>query len=335
MVYEGNGNYIFISYSHKDSQRVIPIIEALNESGFNVWYDAGIEAGTEWPEYIEEHLKKASVVLAFMSPNAIESRNCRNEINFALELDKDILVVYLEDTPLLKGMRLQLNSTQSLFKKNHTTNEMFIRELLNARILQNCGGDSKEKERISQLGITLNNESTREEKVNNPTRSTVPMQTITYESGATYTGETLNGLRHGKGKYVWPDGEFYEGDWANGARHGHGKYSYANGNVYNGDFTENSITGTGRMEYHDGRVYDGDWVHGFKHGKGKLTCPDGTVYDGDWEEDEMTGKTHFVNSSGVIYDGEVLKGRMHGKGRLTYPDGRVFDGEWENDKFIG
>lgn len=314
MVYEGNEKYIFVSYSHKDSQEVLPIIEALDESGFRIWYDAGIEAGTEWPEYIEEHLEKASVVLVFMSPNAIESRNCRNEINLAVHLNKEVLIVYLEDTTLLKGMRLQLNSTQSLFRKNHTTNEMFVRALLEAPILQNC---------------------LKEENINIPTRITVPMQTITYESGAIYTGETLNGLRHGKGKYVWPDGDYYEGDWADNVRHGKGKYVFENGNVYIGDFSEDSITGTGRMEYHDGRVYDGAWEYGKKHGKGKLTCPDGTVYDGDWENDEMIGKTHFVNSSGVTYDGEVYKGRMHGKGRLAYPDGRVFDGEWENDKFVG
>lgn len=138
MVYEGNDNYIFVSYAHKDTQKVLPIIEVLNERGFRVWYDAGIEAGTEWPEYIEEHLNKARVVLVFMTPNTINSKNCRNEINFALELNKEILVVYLEDTELIKGMRLQLNSTQSLFRKNHETHETFIRELLGARILQSC-----------------------------------------------------------------------------------------------------------------------------------------------------------------------------------------------------
>ena len=160
MPYEGDKNYIFISYAHKDSQEVLPIIDALNKRGFRVWYDAGIEAGTEWPEYIEEHLQKASVVLVFMSPNAVESKNCRNEINFALDLDKDVLIAYLEDTTLLKGMRLQLNSTQSLFRKNHSTNETFIQELLNARLLQNCRDVSAEKEHITHKEIKLNKDST-------------------------------------------------------------------------------------------------------------------------------------------------------------------------------
>ena len=90
MVYEGNDKYIFVSYAHKDSQKVVPIVETLSSNGFRVWYDSGIEAGTEWPEYIEDHLIKSEVVVVFMTPNTIESRNCRNEINFALELKKPL-----------------------------------------------------------------------------------------------------------------------------------------------------------------------------------------------------------------------------------------------------
>ncbi len=145
LIYEGKEKYIFISYAHKDSQEVMPIVNELTKNGYRVWYDSGIEAGTEWPEYIEDHIINSEVVVAFMSPAAIDSRNCRNEINFALELKKEVLVVYLEDTTLLKGMRLQLNSTQSLFRKHHSSDESFIEQLLNAKIISECRGTSKMK----------------------------------------------------------------------------------------------------------------------------------------------------------------------------------------------
>ena len=138
MVYEGNDKYIFISYSHKDADKVLPLLQTMADSGLRFWYDSGIEAGTEWPEYIEDRLIHAEVVLVFMTPAAVESRNCRNEINFALELKKEILVVYLEETTLLKGMRLQLNSSQSLFRRHHDTQQTFEKELVDARILQLC-----------------------------------------------------------------------------------------------------------------------------------------------------------------------------------------------------
>ena len=138
MTYEGNEKYIFVSYSHKDSDTVLPLIDTLKENGFRVWFDAGIEAGTEWPEYIEDHIRGAEVVLVFMTPRTVESKNCRNEINFSLSIEKEVLVVYLEDTDLLKGMSLQLNSTQSLFRRNHPSHDSFLGELINARILQSC-----------------------------------------------------------------------------------------------------------------------------------------------------------------------------------------------------
>ena len=44
--YEGNENYIFISYAHKRSEESLKIIRELDEAGFRVWYDDGIAPGT-------------------------------------------------------------------------------------------------------------------------------------------------------------------------------------------------------------------------------------------------------------------------------------------------
>ncbi len=140
-VYEGNEKYIFVSYAHKDSAVVIPMIDAMMAAGFRVWYDQGIQAGTEWPEYIETHLDQCEVVLVCMSPATVNSVNCRNEINYASMLQKEMLVVYLEPTELAKGMNLQLNSKQSLFRYRHQTDDTFLRELVEANILRPCRED--------------------------------------------------------------------------------------------------------------------------------------------------------------------------------------------------
>ena len=92
-VYEGGRPYIFISYAHKDSGLVIPIIRRLNALGFRTWYDAGIEAGTEWPQNIADHLEKSSCVLAFLSANSIASDNCRQEITHAQKKHRKMLCV--------------------------------------------------------------------------------------------------------------------------------------------------------------------------------------------------------------------------------------------------
>ena len=161
-VYEGSENYIFVSYAHKDSKVVVPIINALQSAGFRVWYDQGIQAGTEWPEYIEDHLNHCKCVLVCMSPSTIDSMNCRNEINYACMLKKDMLIVYLEETVLAKGMNLQLNSQQSLFRYRHSTDETFLEEVIKANILQSC---KEGNEDLSFLGdITLPKPDTDKDK---------------------------------------------------------------------------------------------------------------------------------------------------------------------------
>ena len=108
-VYEGAQNYIFVSYAHKDSAKVLPIVEAMQKANLRVWFDSGIEAGTEWPAYIEEHLSECARMLVFISPSFVASPNCRKELSLASNLDKQILAVYLEQTDLAQGMNLQRN----------------------------------------------------------------------------------------------------------------------------------------------------------------------------------------------------------------------------------
>lgn len=137
-VYNGYDNYLFISYAHKDSALVLPIAKELQNRGFLIWYDSGIEAGTEWPAYIEERIKSCCRVLVFLSENSTNSRNCRNEINYALMLEKEILIAYLEETNLASGMDLQLNSLQYIHRNRHSTTESFINSLAESELLQPC-----------------------------------------------------------------------------------------------------------------------------------------------------------------------------------------------------
>ena len=133
--------YAFISYSHKDTAKVLPLIEGIKSRGFQVWYDAGIEAGTEWPEYIGTKLFECNCVLAFITQNALDSANCRREIDFAVELDKKLLAIYLEkkeDINLTPGMRMQINNKQAMLMQNCSGPEEFLNNLSMAEILQPC-----------------------------------------------------------------------------------------------------------------------------------------------------------------------------------------------------
>lgn len=137
--YQGNQGYAFISYAHADSHKVFPILSALQQRGIRLWYDSGIEIGTEWPEYIAQALHGSSCVLCFLSQNSVDSDNCRREINFAIAQKKDILVIYLEEDiqrPL--GVAMQLDSLQAVFLHRYRDINQFFDVLSNAKLLKDC-----------------------------------------------------------------------------------------------------------------------------------------------------------------------------------------------------
>ena len=112
--YAGNEPYIFISYAHKDSAKVFPIIADWHNQGYRIWYDEGIDPGNEWPDEIAKALEHSSQFVIFVSKNSGVSKNVRNEFNYALDSNKKFLSVYLEDADLPPGMELKLLSVESV-----------------------------------------------------------------------------------------------------------------------------------------------------------------------------------------------------------------------------
>ena len=138
--YEGNDNYIFVSYCHKDKKHIFPIIERLARDGYRVWYDEGIDPGSEWPEIIARHLNECSTCIAFISENSLNSHNCRREINFALLKKKPFISVVIEPVQMSLGMEMQLSATQSIFKYTLSDDNEFFSKLYDAKCLYPCLG---------------------------------------------------------------------------------------------------------------------------------------------------------------------------------------------------
>ena len=136
--YEGKDPYIFVSYAHKDSAAVFRLVEQLNERGYRIWYDEGIEPGSEWPEYIANHLLGAEMVLSVLTPSAVNSVNCRREINFALSKNKPVLTIYMEDIELPVGLELQLSSQQSVLYYTYDSEERFLDKIETCQHLRPC-----------------------------------------------------------------------------------------------------------------------------------------------------------------------------------------------------
>ena len=131
--YEGDEPHIFVSYSHKDMLAVFDIIKQLQNAGYRVWYDEGIDPASEWDENIAEHICKCSYFIAFISENYINSQNCRDEISYARDLEKERLLVYLEQTRLPAGMAMRLMRLQAIHKYKYKTTAEFCDKLFSAK----------------------------------------------------------------------------------------------------------------------------------------------------------------------------------------------------------
>ena len=125
--------YIFISYAHKDSSTVLAIINDLIAAGYNVWWDEGIDPGTEWDENIALHVKGCGYFVAFVSNNYIASKNCKDELNYSRDLDKNQLLVYLEDVVLPEGMAMRMNRIQSIFWAKYPNRQDAFEKLCSAK----------------------------------------------------------------------------------------------------------------------------------------------------------------------------------------------------------
>jgi hypothetical protein len=134
--YSGTKPFLFASYAHENMQEVFKVLKQVHKSRYRIWYDEGIEPGNEWPEIVGKAIIKSSQFLLFMSPHANSSRNVRNEVNLAFNENKNILVVFLKDTRMSHGMKLQIGTVQFINKYELTEKEFFekLKKVLDTKI---------------------------------------------------------------------------------------------------------------------------------------------------------------------------------------------------------
>lgn len=152
-----------------------------------------------------------------------------------------------------------------------------------------------------------------------------------------YQGEwdANNGLRHGKGTQIWPDGSRYDGYWRNDRANGPGRLIHADGDVYQGDWEDDKAHGWGQYMHLDGSTYEGYWEYDKQHGRGKEKWPDGAEYEGDYLDGKKHGFGRFTWSDRSQFEGQFVDNNIQGQGVYLWADGRRFEGGWMNNKMEG
>ena len=74
-----------------------------------------------------------------------------------------------------------------------------------------------------------------------------------------YEGEIENGLAHGQGTNISPDGDIYMGKFKDGEYHGQGTFTFHDGAKYVGEFKDGKVW--------NGKIYNGNFIYKIVNGE--------------------------------------------------------------------
>jgi hypothetical protein len=90
---------IFLSHSHKDYQWCEQLVDALQRTGFDVWFDKqGLYVGALWVKKLEDELQHRDVFLIVLTPDSWASEWVQEELSLALGLRKQIMGIIHKGT---------------------------------------------------------------------------------------------------------------------------------------------------------------------------------------------------------------------------------------------
>ena len=109
--YNGHEPYLFVSYSHRDSKKVYPILDALHDKKYRIWYDESCENGNDFREELRHRIENAEAVILFVSAASMDSPFCGMEVIVARENGKRLYPIYLDDAKVPPAFEILLANT--------------------------------------------------------------------------------------------------------------------------------------------------------------------------------------------------------------------------------
>lgn len=110
---------VFISYSRKDKEVAQYICEILEKNGIEFWIDKkGIYSSSNYKELIVDAIEISKAVIFISSANSNNSMNVIREIGYAVNMNKSILPIKLDETPYAKSIRLDISDIDMIDFKN-------------------------------------------------------------------------------------------------------------------------------------------------------------------------------------------------------------------------
>ena len=84
---------IFVSYARLDEAVVKTLVQGLEWANREIWFDNDLIGAEVWWVKILENIRQADVVIFALSDNALQSKPCRAELDYAIALDRNVLPI--------------------------------------------------------------------------------------------------------------------------------------------------------------------------------------------------------------------------------------------------
>jgi len=127
----------------------------------------------------------------------------------------------------------------------------------------------------------------------------------------TYIGGFKKGLTHGKGKYLWANGDKFQGNYKNGKKNGEGHYTWADGGYFLGNF-----------------------YNGKKHGYGRYVGANGYGFTGQYQNGSRKSGSYTVSKDALLNDiGDFMKSFETSINEASRRSSSNYTWSWDDEKW--
>ncbi len=142
---------IFISYSRRDSETVLPVVKNLESEGYTVWIDVyGIESNEQFKEKIVSVIENSTVMIFFSSKDSNNSSYTAKEIGIAISRQKPIIPIKLDNTRYNRSVEFDLININFL---DYAASPQKTMEKLLQTLEKYCGKSKQQLEEERQLRL--------------------------------------------------------------------------------------------------------------------------------------------------------------------------------------
>ena len=138
--FEGfNKPYAFVSYSHVDKLEAMKLVSELKKRGYRVWMDQNIQPGSVWGTRIADAIEQSTCFVALFSKNYNNSSNCKDELYFARDKGRNILVICLDNEIISdSGIEMRTSRYHKLYYQSCKTYDDFMKLIERSESIQKC-----------------------------------------------------------------------------------------------------------------------------------------------------------------------------------------------------